>query len=490
MAGVFISYRRGNTNAHAGRLYDRLKDRFGSDRVFMDVDTIVPGTDFVDHVRRAVGSCEAMLVLIGNDWLYCQDEDGRRRLEDPDDFVRLEVTTGLTRGVRVVPVLLQGARVPKASELPEQIAALTRRNAIELSDAGWRDDVERLVEALEPVMATRRHAQRRKARSRRTSSARRLWPAVAAGVLIAGVVGFAVARDHGTVRQGNSAGTVRRTVPVGDAPSQAAVGSGAVWVVNSNDAAVQRLDLNTGAIGPSTQVPGPSQYLAIGRSWLWVTVPRPDGPGSLIRVDLATGERVPPTIRTGPYPAAVAVGGTWVWVVNAGDGTVMKFDQGTGHLVKTVNGGGAIRALAVSRGVVWVPDSTTGTVARIDADRGTLMGDPIHVGNQPEGIAVGAGAVWVANSGADTVSPIDSDPGQVGTPIKVGAGPGELAASDSAVWVVNEDARSVVRIDPHARRVVGRPIKVGRSPGGPAVGAGSVWVPNTNDDTLTQIDPG
>src|SRR5512132_3601954 len=132
MHGIFISYRREDAAGYAGRLYDRLAAHFGDERVFMDVEGIEPGADFFDAIERAVGSCEALIVMIGNEWLAV-DSAGHRRLDDPADFVRIETATALTRGIRVVPVLVDGAVVPRADQLPVQLVPLTRRQAVELS---------------------------------------------------------------------------------------------------------------------------------------------------------------------------------------------------------------------------------------------------------------------------------------------------------------------------------------------------------------------
>jgi hypothetical protein len=101
--GVFISYRRQETSGMAGRIYDRLVDRFGDDRVFMDVDTIELGDDFVEVITRAVGSCDVLLAVVGPHWLTATDRDGRRRLDDPRDIVRLEIAAALERDIRVIP---------------------------------------------------------------------------------------------------------------------------------------------------------------------------------------------------------------------------------------------------------------------------------------------------------------------------------------------------------------------------------------------------
>src|SRR2546426_8335791 len=154
MTGIFISYRREDSAGHAGRLFDRLTQHFGKGRVFMDVSDIEPGVDFVDAIDKAVGSCDALVVVIGRNWLTCVDAGGQRRLDDPNDFIRLETATALKRNIRVIPILVQGARMPKSEELPADLEKLARRQAIELSDTRWDSDVGQLIKALEAVLAT------------------------------------------------------------------------------------------------------------------------------------------------------------------------------------------------------------------------------------------------------------------------------------------------------------------------------------------------
>jgi len=145
MARIFISYRRDDSAGHTGRIFDRLSDHFGPDSIFMDVDTIRPGRDFVEAVRQAVGSCDRLVAVIGREWLSISDATGSRRLDDPDDLVRLEVATALERGIRVVPVLVQGARMPGAADLPDALKPLATRNAQEVSDRRFHSDVQRLT---------------------------------------------------------------------------------------------------------------------------------------------------------------------------------------------------------------------------------------------------------------------------------------------------------------------------------------------------------
>ena len=117
---IFISYRRGETAYPAGWLYDRLADRYGGEQVFKDVDSIELGDDFVEVITHAVGSCDVLLALIGEDWLTITDADGRRRLDGPHDFVRLEIEAALARDVRVIPILVDGARMPSRRRVAEQ----------------------------------------------------------------------------------------------------------------------------------------------------------------------------------------------------------------------------------------------------------------------------------------------------------------------------------------------------------------------------------
>ena len=151
MKGIFISYRREDTAGYAGRLYDRLAAHFGPDRVFMDVEGIEPGVDFVDALERAVGSCEVLIVLIGKDWLVA-DGAGKRRLDDPGDFVRIETAAALARNIRVVPVLVDDAEMPRANQLPADLALLARRQALELSHKQWDATSNQLVQTLEKIL--------------------------------------------------------------------------------------------------------------------------------------------------------------------------------------------------------------------------------------------------------------------------------------------------------------------------------------------------
>jgi TIR domain len=149
---IFISYRRrGEGAGYGGRIADKLVEHFGKKKCFRDVDDIESGIDFVKTIREAVGTCEVLVAVIGPDWLTQTDDKGMRRLDDPRDFVRLEVAAALERDIRVIPVLVGGAEVPSERELPQVLEALSRRQAHELTDSRWEYDVSKLIGAIESL---------------------------------------------------------------------------------------------------------------------------------------------------------------------------------------------------------------------------------------------------------------------------------------------------------------------------------------------------
>jgi hypothetical protein len=152
MPGIFISYRREDTSPYAGRLYDHLSAHFGADRVFMDLDTIRPGDDFVQVISDKVAACDVLIALIGKQWVRAVNSRGHRRLDDPNDFVRIEIVSALNRKVRVIPALIEDATMPEAGELPKDIAPLTRRNAIEIKNSMFRQNVARLIQVIEETV--------------------------------------------------------------------------------------------------------------------------------------------------------------------------------------------------------------------------------------------------------------------------------------------------------------------------------------------------
>jgi TIR domain len=147
---IFLSYRRDDTSGEAGRLAEELSRRFGRSSVFIDIDAISPGINFEERIRDALDSCQVALVLIGDRWLTETLPDGRRRIDDDGDYVRMEVAAALARpDVTVVPVLVEGAPIPNTLDLPPDLSSLAKRNALELNSKRWRYDIGLLVDIAE-----------------------------------------------------------------------------------------------------------------------------------------------------------------------------------------------------------------------------------------------------------------------------------------------------------------------------------------------------
>src|ERR1700741_187489 len=140
---IFISYRREDSSGHVLALVPALRGHFGADRIFKDTDNIPPGADFLKFIKNELESCSVLLAIIGREWLNIQDPRAKqRRIDNPEDFLRVEVASALkNERIRVIPVLIERASMPAAQDLPADLADLAFRNAIELSDGRWESDV-------------------------------------------------------------------------------------------------------------------------------------------------------------------------------------------------------------------------------------------------------------------------------------------------------------------------------------------------------------
>ncbi len=149
-SSIFISYRRSDSVNITGRIYDRLTQQFGKDKIFKDVDNIPLGVDFRQHLDQAVGKCDVVLVVIGDTWLSIENEDNHKRLFRLDDFVRIEIDSALLRNIPVIPVLVRGASMPKESDLPSSIKSLAYRNGIPVRpDPDFHKDIDRLISGIQ-----------------------------------------------------------------------------------------------------------------------------------------------------------------------------------------------------------------------------------------------------------------------------------------------------------------------------------------------------
>lgn len=234
---IFISYRRDDTEGEAGRLYDDLVRSFHQDSVFMDVSGIDPGVDFRKAIDDNVASCGVLLAVIGPAWGSIRNSNGGRRLDDPNDFVRLEIASALARSIAVIPVLVHEAKMPRPEELPDNLKDLAFRNSVEITHTRWNSDVQLLINALsayvaptaptdtKPVHATVAvqlpppTAPAGKTGSSRPSSVPLILGIVAAIVIALGIVAFLIFRPHPTPTPNPN--------PVVPTPAPVAVQSGA-----------------------------------------------------------------------------------------------------------------------------------------------------------------------------------------------------------------------------------------------------------------------
>jgi len=153
MKGIFISYRRQDSQSATGRLADHLREHMPDVPIFRDVETLQPGIDFVEAIGKALESCGILLAIIGPHWANATDPAGQRRLDGPGDYVRLEIATALKRSdVLVIPVLVDGAQMPGADHLPEELKPLSNRTFIELTDKRWGFDVSTLIDTLRKAL--------------------------------------------------------------------------------------------------------------------------------------------------------------------------------------------------------------------------------------------------------------------------------------------------------------------------------------------------
>jgi hypothetical protein len=156
VGGIFLSYRRDDNRHAAGRLYDCLQQRFSSEQIFFDVDAIEPGLSFMHVIEERIRASDAIIVVIGLNWLDARDGEGHRRLDDPEDFVRVEIAAGLQQGIRVIPVLIDGAAIPREADLPTPLKALASKNAVTLSHSSFQRDAEHLNIALSRVVESKK----------------------------------------------------------------------------------------------------------------------------------------------------------------------------------------------------------------------------------------------------------------------------------------------------------------------------------------------
>ena len=326
---IFIGYRRDDTADVSGRIYDAMEQRFGRGRVFKDVDNLRPGSDFGAYIRTILPQCRVVLVLMGPHWLEAADATGRRRLDDPNDWVRIEIETALaTPGVDVVPVLVNGARMPRGEELPESLHGLLRLHAAVIRrDPDFRDDVTRLANALRATVKTgvltfdafTNPATRSAEASERDGSRRNF---LGAGV---GVVGAAAAIGVGAWQWPRISEMMSRAP---EAEEQLPAGLPEDFVATTVNTPSRVLDLAQGELTRFALSPDGSQLLV------------PTAAGPVLLVDLATGETLH-TLRghtTGGWAPHVAFSSDGAQALTAASGSARLWRLQNGEQLRVFEG--------------------------------------------------------------------------------------------------------------------------------------------------------
>jgi len=194
---IFISYRREESRWSARSLCDRLTEHFDRNQIFMDVDAIALGEDFLKAIEKRVGECDVLIAVIGTHWLTSTDEQGGRRLDNSEDFVRMEIATALRRDIRVIPVLVNGALMPRSTGLPDDLKQLVYLHALQVGDTHFDDDCRRLVAAIEQVLEKTTPEQRERGL---TSPGKKIWLSVAGVVTVLALVVVAAILYFGSQR--------------------------------------------------------------------------------------------------------------------------------------------------------------------------------------------------------------------------------------------------------------------------------------------------
>ena len=262
-------------------------------------------------------------------------------------------------------------------------------------------------------------------------------------------------------------------IPVDAAPTSVARGEGAIWVTNSNDGTVSRIDPVERNVRQTIIVGSNPSGIAVGAGAVWVAN---HGDGTVSRIDPETNTAVGEPIAVGNDPTAVAFGEGSVWVTNSADRTLSRIDPASKRVVRTITTDAVGRGIAVGGGSVWITDESSRSVVRIDP-KTNAVAETISVGNGPTGIAFGERAAWVANSLDGTVSRIDPESAAVTAILAVGGGPGAVAVGRGAVWVSAEFGQRLVQIDPDPAdpKVVGD-VAIGNRPKGVVASDDGVWV--------------
>jgi YVTN family beta-propeller protein len=545
---IFISYRRDDSQGFARSIHDRLAQRFGPEAVFRDINDIEPGLPWEQAIDEALASCDVFVLLIGRHWLEATDDEGNRRIDNPEDRHRREIETAINRRIRIFVALMEDAHMPRKKQLPpvapgeeprgvqlvpalhalriadfafdygieelitnierateqahvseealqreaeeqERAEEEERKDAEESAEAKRRSEAEerrRAEEERKPAAEERKAAGEGEATRDREEGRRRLLTlaGVGLGIVAVVVVAYLIASSGD---EDGSATVVGAAVPVGDHPVDLAYGEGGLWVSNRRDGSVSLIPEDDPAEADTMEIGSEPEGVAVGGGFLYVA---DRGEDVVWSVDPPSGEPMP--IQVEIDPSGVAYSEDGVWVANLGSGTVSRIAS-PGD-VEPFRVGNQPYGVAIGFGSVWVtnrPEDADGTVSRIEPTSGREI-DRIPVGPvgaEPRGIAVSTDAVWVANPGDDTVTRIDPDSGEPEEfEFEDGTMPRDVVEAFGSIWVSNGGSDSVSRIDAEDGNVI-ETIDVGAGPEGITAGPDSIWVANGEADTVTRIRP-
>ena len=276
-------------------------------------------------------------------------------------------------------------------------------------------------------------------------------------------------------------------VGVGDSPSAVAAGAGSVWVANTGDETVSRIDPGSGKpVGAPIAVGEDPGAVAVGAGAVWVAN---YGDGTVTRIDPRAGRAVGAPIAVGAGPTDLVVGRGLVWVATELD-RVVTIDphrgRVTGAPIRVKSGG----PLALAGDVLWVADQLDGTLRLVDTRSRAIIGSPIPIGDSPMDLASAPGEVWVAVAGEGKVKRVAFRKGRIRVKnIRTGGRPESLALRRGALWVTDRDNEAVLRLAAGSAERVGEPIRVGEDPAGIAIASGRVWVSSAVTDSVRIVRP-
>ena len=527
---IFLSYRRDDSQGFAGRIYDRLADRFGPEAVFRDINDIEPGRPWAEAIDEALGSCDVFVLLIGKEWLNATDDEGHRRLDDPEDRHRREIEVAVNREIRIFVALLENAPMPAKEQLPRRPAGreanggrtpkglqeVPSLQAVVIADFAFDHGIERLIASIEmaaeqevseiakrgPAVVVPEGEREEVATPRREDAQRKrrlgILAAVALGaaaVLVGAVLLLGTGDDGGSAEDGGSA-QVAGSLQVGQHPvSLTTTGTGEnILVTDRDDQRVvsveatpdsETLDQNfQGTVGT-----GPDGVAVDESGSVWVAC---HGSGEVWKLDAETGEPSRDAISIGGSPSGLAVGDGLIWVAMGTIGEVWGLNPESGTAEHKIKVDDDPYGVAVDdAGLVWVTNRESNSVSQINPNRtADPVIDTIELGEgaHPKGIYAAEDAIWVANSDDGSVTKIDRADTSLQEESPVGSLPRGVVYAFDSIWVSLGGANEVVRLDPESGEQQDR-IPIGATSEGITAGPDSIWVANGDDGKVTRISP-